>query len=162
MDDIKSRLRKAADDVEAMRRHAANMIDSDCEPHWSEQTEMEEASITAVEAAAYIERLEVENARLKSDRLYVLGCNDGYDAAMDQAAEFCDGAEASWRETADKAHELDHNEAMGWSTTATAKAETCAGLASTIRTATTIPLIRQVGLCLLDEDRATLKGGDNG
>lgn len=58
MDDIKSRLRKAADDFEAMRRHAANMIDSDCEPHWSEQTEMQEASITAVEAAAYIERLE--------------------------------------------------------------------------------------------------------
>lgn len=67
MDDIKSRLRKAADDFEAMRRHAANMIDSDCEPHWSEQTEMEEASITAVEAAAYIERLETDAATLRKE-----------------------------------------------------------------------------------------------
>jgi len=99
---------------------------------------------------AYVLSLIAEVERLKADRLYIVGCNDGYDAAMEQAAEFCDGAEASWRETADKAHELDHNEAMGWSTTATAKAETCAGLASTIRTATTIPLIRGVGLCLLD------------
>lgn len=102
---------------------------------------------------AFIERigaLERENARLKADRLYIVGCNDGYDAAMDQAAEFCDGAEASWRETADKAYELDHNEAMGWSSTAADKAETCARLASTIRTASVHPLIRGVGLCMLD------------
>lgn len=111
------------------------------------------ALAAAVAPPAFIERmaaLEAENARLKADRLYIVGCNDGYDAAMEQAAEFCDGAEASWRETADKAHELDHNEAMGWSTAATAKAETCAGLAYTIRTASVHPLIRGVGLCMLD------------
>lgn len=79
MDDIKSRLRKAADDFEAMRRHAANMIDSDCEPHWSEQTEMEEASITAVEAAAYIERLEVGLLKIATYPLDSGRCtDDGY------------------------------------------------------------------------------------
>ncbi len=57
MTDIVERLRKAAEDFEQMRAHAANMVDSDCEPHWSEQQEMAEASLAAREAAAEIERL---------------------------------------------------------------------------------------------------------
>lgn len=115
------------------------------------------ASRTSNEALV---KAEAEIKRLKSERLYIVGVNDGYDAAMDQAAQFCDGAEASWRETADKAHELDHNEALGWSDRASAKAETCSGLADTIRNATRHPLIRGVGMALLNEpDDAALSVG---
>lgn len=57
MSDITERLRKAAADFEAICGHEANMIDSDCEPHWSNQVELEEASQTALDAIAEIERL---------------------------------------------------------------------------------------------------------
>jgi hypothetical protein len=57
MSDIIERLKKAAEDFEAMRTYSANDINSDCEPHYSDQIDMAEASQAAIDAAAEIERL---------------------------------------------------------------------------------------------------------
>jgi hypothetical protein len=63
--DIVERLRKAASDFEAMRVHSANMEDSDCEPHWSDQLEMDDASKAAFEAADLIASLRQERDAIR-------------------------------------------------------------------------------------------------
>jgi hypothetical protein len=52
---------------------------------------------------------------------------------IEKAAQICDGAATAWKETADRAYELDHNEAQGWSGKAEARAETASRLAEDIR-----------------------------
>ena len=65
--DLIGRLRKAAVDFEGMRAYAANAEDSDCEPHYSDQSDMAEASISAIEAADAIAAKDAELAKLRED-----------------------------------------------------------------------------------------------
>lgn len=60
MSDIVERLKKAARDFEGIRDHEGNMEDSDCEPHWSNYREMDDAGQSAIEGAAEIVRLRAE------------------------------------------------------------------------------------------------------
>ncbi len=57
MSDIIERLKKAAEDFEAIRAYSSNDINSDCEPHYSDQTDMAEASQAAIDAVAEIVKL---------------------------------------------------------------------------------------------------------
>jgi hypothetical protein len=54
MADLVERLKKAATDFEAMRAYEANAEDTDCEPHYSAEREMAEATIAARDAAKEI------------------------------------------------------------------------------------------------------------
>lgn len=65
--DIVERLRKAAMEFEAQRQYSANAEDSDCEPHWSDQPAMAEASASALEAAALIETLRSERDAIRAE-----------------------------------------------------------------------------------------------
>jgi len=93
--DIVERLRKAAEDFEQMRAHAANMVDSDCEPHWSEQQEMAEASLAAREAAAEIERLRQELADARDNALDIASAVAYRECAMTRHVKLCDAVPAA-------------------------------------------------------------------
>ncbi|MGO7089418.1 hypothetical protein AB9E14_23370 [Rhizobium leguminosarum] len=77
--DIVERLQKAADDFEGIRAYSANDINSDCEPHWSDQVDMADASKAVLDAIAHIEAQDLRIAETRA-------------AALEEAAKVADAA----------------------------------------------------------------------
>jgi hypothetical protein len=75
--DIVERLQKAADDFEGIRAYSANDINSDCEPHWSDQVDMADASKAVLDAIAHIEAQDLRIAETRA-------------AALEEAAKVAD------------------------------------------------------------------------
>lgn len=63
---LAERLRKATEDFEGARLYNANAEDSDCEPHWSAQKELADASKAAIEAADFLSTIQASAAASKA------------------------------------------------------------------------------------------------